>query len=286
MRHTMRWAGAFLAAGAAGAIAAAAAAPAAAETLLERGQYLVRSIAACGNCHTPRGPNGPMANMELAGGNKFEEKDFTAFSSNITPDRETGIGRWRDQQIIDAIREGKRPDGTTIGPPMPFDLYRNMSDNDVKAITAFIKSLRPIKNRVAKSEYKVPLPEFYGPKVRDVPYVPKTNKLGYGRYLAGPLGHCIECHTPMAEDGRRDFANRLGAGGQEFRGPWGTSVASNITPTNLARYNDSQLKAIITRGERPDGSKLLPPMGVGYYANLNETDLEALIVYLRSLPRK
>jgi mono/diheme cytochrome c family protein len=279
MRQSIRWAGAVL-------VAIAAAAPAAAETLIERGQYLVRSIAACGNCHTPRGPSGPIASMELAGGNKFEEKNFTAFAPNITPDKETGIGRWRDQQIIDAIREGKRPDGTTIGPPMPFDMYRYMSDNDVKAITAFIKSLRPIKNKVPKSEYKMPLPDFYGPKVRDVPYVPKTNKLPYGRDRAGPLGHCIECHTPMLEDGRRDFANRLGAGGEEFHGPWGTSVASNITPTNLARYTDSQLKAIITRGERPDGSKLLPPMGVSYYANINETDLEALIMYLRSLPRK
>src|SRR5262245_174788 len=83
---------------------------AAAETPLERGRYLVNSIVACGNCHTPQGPGGPVAGMELAGGLEFREEPFTAYASNITPDRDTGIGAWTDVQIVTAIREGKRPD--------------------------------------------------------------------------------------------------------------------------------------------------------------------------------
>src|SRR5579859_1063762 len=264
----------------------AAAAPAGAETLLERGRYLVNSIVACGNCHTPRGPGGPAAGMELAGGTRFDEKPFTAYAPNITRDRETGIGRWKDQQIIDAIREGRRRDGTLIGPPMPIDMYRDISDNDAKAIVAYVKSVRPVKHKVQKSEYRISLPESYGPRVKDVPYVPKTNKLAYGRYLAGPLGHCVECHTPMGEGGHRDFADRLGAGGFELHGPWGTSVSANITPTGIGRYSDAQLKTVITRGVRPDGSKLMPPMAVSYYARMNDADLDALVAYLRSLPAK
>lgn len=119
----------------------AAATGANAESRLERGRYLMQSIVACGNCHTPQGPDGPMSGMELAGGLKIEDKPFTAIASNITPDRETGIGKWTDAQIITAIREGRRPDGSIIGPPMPIGLYRGMSDNEARAIVACLRSL-------------------------------------------------------------------------------------------------------------------------------------------------
>ena len=75
-----------------------------AETLLERGTYLMKGIVACGNCHTPKGPKGEIKEMEFAGGFKWDEKPFTAYASNITPDIETGIGSWTDDQIIKAIR--------------------------------------------------------------------------------------------------------------------------------------------------------------------------------------
>ncbi|MGB0750258.1 MAG: cytochrome c [Magnetospiraceae bacterium] len=107
-----------------------------AETPLERGTYLMNSIVACGNCHTPMGPNGPMMDKELSGGPTIEIEGMVAVPANITPDPETGIGNWTDEEIILAIREGKRPDGTIIGPPMPIEQYRGMSDNDAKAIVA------------------------------------------------------------------------------------------------------------------------------------------------------
>ena len=103
----------------------------ASESLFERGDYLINGIVACGNCHTPQGPDGPLAGMELAGGLVIEEPEFTVVTPNITPDPETGIGRWSDEEIIAAIREGRRPDGSIIGPPMPIGLYRGMSDRDV-----------------------------------------------------------------------------------------------------------------------------------------------------------
>src|SRR5262249_3909148 len=99
------------------------------ETPLERGTYLMQSIVACGNCHTPKDRDGqPIADRELVGGFVINAPIFHSVSPNITPDKETGIGNWTDDQIVDAIRNGKRPDGTIIGPPMPIAYYRNLSD--------------------------------------------------------------------------------------------------------------------------------------------------------------
>jgi mono/diheme cytochrome c family protein len=261
-------------------------APAADSPALQRGRALMQGIVACGNCHTPQGPQGPMPGMELAGGLPFVEPPFTAHASNITPDKDTGIGRWTDAQIVTAIREGRRPDGSLIGPPMPIGLYRGISDNDAAAIVAYLRSVPAVKNAVKKSEYRVPLPPSYGPPVGKVASVPETDRLAWGRYLAGPLGHCMECHSTPGPQGAPDLGNKLGAGGMAFNGPWGTSVASNITPTGLARYSDAELKTVITTGVRPDGSRLKPPMGTAYYANMRPAELDAVVAYLRSLPPK
>lgn len=255
-----------------------------AETRVERGRYLTESIVACGNCHTPQGPDGPLPGMALAGGLKIEEKPFTAYGSNITPDKATGIGRWTDAQIIAAIREGRRPDGSLIGPPMPIGLYRGLSDSDVRAIVAYLRTVKPVRNKVQKSEYRMPLPPSYGPPVGKVRDVPKTDRVAYGRYLAGPAGHCIECHSPPGPNGAPDLEGKLGAGGFSFSGPWGVSVSTNITPAGLGRYSDADLKKVITTGIRPDGTRLKPPMGVSYYARMRAGDLEALVAYLRTLP--
>lgn len=258
-----------------------------AQTPLERGRYLMQAVVACGNCHTPQGPNGPEPGKELAGGLPFDEPGFKAYASNITPDVDTGIGRWSDAQIVTAIREGKRPDGSLIGPPMPVGQYRHMSDRDAAAIVAYLRSVPPVKNAVPRSDYsKIKLPPAWGPPVGKVAEVPRSDPVAYGRYLAGPLAHCIECHSTPGPDGTPDVANQLGGGGIKFPGPWGESVAANITPTGLARYSDAQLKKIITTGVRPDGTRLKPPMGVPYYAHMSAADQTALVAYLRSLPRK
>jgi mono/diheme cytochrome c family protein len=254
-----------------------------AETPLERGTYLMRGIVACGNCHTPKGPQGELPGMELAGGVTFQEDVFTAVSPNITPDAETGIGKWTDAQIIAAIREGKRPDGTIIGPPMPIALYREMADDDVNAILAYMRSVKPVANKTAKSQYKIPLPPSYGPPVEKVAPVARTDKVTYGKYLAGPLGHCVECHSTPGANGAPDFVNHTGGGGMHFNGPWGVSYAPNITPTGVAKYSDDEMKNAITKGVRPDGSRLMPPMAYGYYRNIAPADLDAIVAYLRTL---
>lgn len=257
-----------------------------AETPLERGRYLMQSIVACGNCHTPQGPDGPLPGREMAGGMVIEEPPFTARVPNITPDRETGIGGWTDAQIVAAIRDGRRPDGSLIGPPMPVARYRGMADEDAAALVAYLRQLPAVKNAVGKSEYRVPLPPSYGPPVGRVPAVDRADRLAWGRYLAGPLGHCIECHSTPDANGVPDVDKGLAGGGMRFSGPWGVSVAPPLTPARLGRYGDGQLKTLITQGLRPDGSRLLPPMGVGYYARMTADDLDALVAWLRSLPAR
>lgn len=261
-----------------------AAAAASAETPLERGRYLMNSIVACGNCHTPKGP--AAAGREFAGGTRMNLPLGIIHVPNITPDPETGIGKWTDVQLVAAIREGRRPDGSIIGPPMPMELYRDLSDEDVIALVAYMRSVTPIVNKVPRSEYKIALPESYGPPVVTVPPVSKQDKVAYGAYLAGPAGHCIECHSTPGPAGAPDMVNMLGAGGLEFHGPWGVSIARNITPTNLGDWSDTDIKKAITDGVRPDGSKLMPPMGYPYYKNISEFDLSAIVAYLRTLPPK
>ncbi|WP_188966816.1 cytochrome c [Neoroseomonas lacus] len=252
---------------------------------LARGRYLVESIAGCGNCHTPKGPQGDLPGLALAGGQVFDEQPFRAVASNITPDPDTGIGRWTDAQIARAIREGIRPDGRIIGPPMPIELYRGISDNDLAAMVAYLRSVPPVRHAVPASEYRMPLPPAYGPPVAHVPDPPANDPVARGAYLAGPVGHCIECHTPMVEGGRRDWS-RTGAGGQPFPGPWGTSVARNITPDHehgIGAWSDAQIIRAVAEGVSADGRPLFPPMGFSYYARISPADLRDLIAYLRSL---
>ena len=158
----------------------------AAETPLERGTYLMKSVAACPVCHTPWDEDGQIADKHFAGGLVFEEDEYTAYASNITPDVETGIGGWSDEEIVIGIREGKRPDGSIIGPAMPIALYRGMSDRDAQAIVAYLRSIPPIRNEVPASEYEIPLPADYGPPLGEVPEVAYYDLGAYGEYLAGP----------------------------------------------------------------------------------------------------
>lgn len=258
-----------------------------AETPAERGAYLVNTIAACGNCHTPKNPDGSeQRDKTLAGGFVIELPPFTAIAPNITQDAETGIGRWTDQQIARAIREGVRPNGTVIGPPMPVEFYSKISDRDVAAIVAHLRAVAPVRNAVAKSVYRVKLPESWGNAAGDPDPPPQPDQVAYGAYLAGPVGHCMECHTPMRADGMgRDLA-RAGAGGPPVPGPDGLVAPPNITPdreTGIGRWTDGEIKRAITRGVSRDGRMLSPPMPFAYYARMTIRDLDAVVAYLRSL---
>ena len=258
------------------------AAPVRAESQLDRGRYLVETLAGCGNCHTPRGPTGPLKDKKFAGGEIIKHADFTAVTPNIMPDPRTGIGNWSDDQIALAIREGRRPDGRLLGPAMPSRSYRSLADEDVKAIVAYLRSVPPVDNPItAESHYDKPLPVSRGPPVEHVDAPPKEDKIAYGQYLAGPLARCMDCHTEPPRPGE---AARLGAGGKEFHGPWGISVSANLTPSGLGDWSDAEIEQAIRSGISRDGRKLFPPMPFAAYKNIADDDMAALIAYLRSLP--
>jgi hypothetical protein len=133
-------------------------------TVMERGRYVIEIAAACGFCHTPRGADGQLLpNMKLAGGRVIADRGFRAVVPNITPDPDTGIGRWSDAEIAAAIREGRRTDGTLIGPVMPIALYRGLSDHDLMAMVAYLRAVPPVQHAVTeRSTYPFPLTQ-YGP---------------------------------------------------------------------------------------------------------------------------
>jgi mono/diheme cytochrome c family protein len=251
---------------------------------VERGDYLVNSIMGCGNCHTPAGPQGFDTSMALAGRLVEDSPAMHAVSANITPGGP--VKDWTDEQLAKAIREGIRPDGSLIGPPMPFEVYNAISDDDLASIVAYLRTAPAVEHDPGKSTYNIPLPPAWGPPVTAVAAVPEGVTVEYGAYLAGPLGHCVVCHTPQLPTGQFDFENKLGAGGMEFAGPGGVVVAANITPTGLSHYSDEELATLITHGTRPDGSVLQPPMPTYFLANLKPDDVKALILYLRQLPPK
>ena len=273
---------------------------------VERGEYLVRGPAACGSCHTPMGPLtknkndrrvGPIPGMEFAGHAEGDDSFGQVTYTNLTPGGP--IASWTDEEVVRSIREGIRPDGSTIGPPMLIPVYRHLSDNDVKSIALFLRSLPAVENDLPPSKYNMPLPKSYGPPVGHIQDISEKNKVEYGAYLAGPVAHCTLCHTAWGKEENimKFFMNPpdykglmtlpgLGQGGMEFKGTWGMAIAANITshPTALGRYTDEEVKKMITHGIHPSGMKLMPCMPYSYYAKMTEQDLDALIAYLRTIP--
>jgi len=271
-------------------LAAVTIAAASGEELRERGAYLVNTIGACGKCHTPRDAAGRwMANLALSGGFLFDDREFGhVMAPNITPDLETGIGKWSEAQIVTALRDGLRTDGTIIRPPMPISVYRQLSDRDAAAIAAYLHSVKPIRRTVARTQFIAPGPPTYGPPVTHVDEVPQGDKVAYGGYLAGPVGHCVLCHTPPG-GGKPFDMSRAYSGARELpdlTNPGALTVSRNITSDpehGIGRWSDAEIKRAITDGIRPDGQKLSVTMAFAWYAKIAPADLDAIVAYLRSL---
>ena len=256
-----------------------------AETPLERGAYLVEVVGACGNCHSPVDGNGSRNGPALSGGPALLSPAFEAYAPNITSDPKTGLGTWSEDQIVTALREGKTPDGHVLRPPMPVPLFRTMSDGDARAVAAYLKSLPPTERETPVSTYRAPMPAGYGPPVGSVAEPPRDNPVAYGAYLA-KLGHCMQCHTPIGADGKRDFANRLGAGGLAVDISWGSRIAANITPdpgTGIGTWTDEQVIAALSHGVDKDGASLSPIMPWPYFQGMKPEDLKAIVAWLRTL---
>ena len=261
-----------------------------ADPVLERGTYLA-AVGGCAVCHTPVDwtTMRPMMDKMLAGGLTVKEEFGTWTSPNITPDPETGIGKWTDEQIMAGIRDGVRPDGSKIHPIMPWPFYRNMTDDDAKALTAYLKAQKPVENKVERNKLpEIPL-QLPPPNRVD----PVDDPVGHGAYLAS-LMHCVACHTPMTEKGP-DF-KRAFAGGMEFHAPEqmadkveGQLFASNITSdaeTGIGAWTEDDIVKAITQMVRPDGRPIMPPMAfyAPFWSQLTPEDAAAVAKFVKAIP--
>ena len=277
--------------------------PANADALVERGSYLVNTILACGNCHTPKAPDGsPIAGKELSGGGiSFTTPAFNAVAANITPDKETGIGTWSDEDIKRALTEGTRPSqarlpGVALAAVMPTSFYKALLPGDLDAIVAYLRTVKPIRNEVSLPEYKMPVVhQSYPDAERRFTAEDMKDPVRLGAYLS-TIGHCMECHSAW-DKGVSDHESGLGAGGRKFdpsmvhgvQAGWKGSIARNITshPTNgLGNWTDDEIKRAITSGVSRDGKKLGPPMAFNWYAGLRADDLSAIVTWLRTVPAR
>jgi mono/diheme cytochrome c family protein len=260
-----------------------------AQVPVERGKYLVNTILTCQNCHTPKGERGaPVYERDLSSGLSWDEPPFKVTASNITQDKDTGIGNWSNADIEKALRKGERPNGVRLAAIMPSDFYEIMTPSDMSAVVAYLKTVKPVKQTFPDPVYRIALPRHIPPGA-EKPFTDAdmADKVKKGFYLV-TIGHCMECHTPLTPKGR-DFENRYGAGGFDFPGPWGKSTSRNITShkeKGIGAWSDAEIKRAITDGVSRDGSRLKPPMGYEFYKNMTSGDLDAIVAYLRTVPPK
>jgi mono/diheme cytochrome c family protein len=255
-------------------------------SLVERGEYLARA-ADCMVCHTTPGAK------EYTGGLGFKLPFGTLYSTNITPDKETGIGNYSDQEFLDALRHGTRRDGARLYPAMPYTSYTYVSDADGLAIKAYLFGLAPVRAAAPANTLMFPFNQrwamtfwsaLFNPDQRFSPDTSKSPEWNRGAYLAEALAHCGECHTPrnlaFALDNRKKFAGAVTAGWRAF------NISSDKT-TGLGAWRDDDIVSYLSIGHAAGHGTASGPMGEAVdhsFSKLVPEDIRALTVYLRSIP--
>ncbi len=266
-------------------MAAAWSAPAAAQGDAKRGEYLAKA-GGCVGCHTAGEKEQP-----YAGGRALKTPFGTFYGPNITPHPEAGIGRWTEADFINAMRQGRRPDGANYFPAFPYPSFTRIADSDLRDLWAYLRTLPPSARASKAHELNFPFGWrflvtfwkwlFFTPGTfTEIPGA--SAAVNRGAYLVQALGHCGECHTPRNFLGgmKRD---RLLAGGKT---PEGKDV-SNLTPTNLKKYGDKDLADFLFTGVTADGDSPAEAMAEvirNTTSQLTPQDMGAMIAYLRSLP--
>jgi mono/diheme cytochrome c family protein len=272
---------------------------------LERGAYLVNQAMSCGACHTTREggalTGGERTDMYLAGNDlDLPKLGFRFWIPNLTSDVETGLGAWSDDEIMRAIRDGVAKDGHFMFPMMPFTSYAHVSDEDLRAIVAYLRAAPPVKHArtIAKNQFGfffqflIDRGAIQHLPAQDVPPPARADqdRLKYGEYVMR-LGHCWECHSATAS-GPRDVGESGFLAGwnepQEFPGV-GAVYFRNLTPdpeTGLGKYTAAQIERALRTGKRLDGKPMAVPMSlfIPHLSGLTEEDMGALVAYLKSVP--
>jgi mono/diheme cytochrome c family protein len=251
-----------------------------------RGEYLTRA-ADCVACHTAPG------GKPFAGGRAFRLPFGTLYSSNITPDKRTGIGDWSDDDFVRALHEGISRDGKHLYPVFPYPSYTLMTRNDVLAIKTYLLSRGPVQNVPPANDLTFPFNQRYlmwfwnllfNPDHRFEPNTSQTAEWNRGAYLSEALGHCGDCHTPR--NVLQGLSSSRKFGGAVIEG-W---KAYNITPDpawGIGEWSDRQLTEYLTTGHAQGRSSAAGPMGEAVDDSLRfliSDDIRAMCVYLKSVP--
>jgi len=265
----------------------------------KRGDYLVKHVVACLGCHSKRDWNlfgAPVVGHPGSGGSCFNERwgmPGRVCPPNITPDKSSGLGAWTDGEVMRAIREGVDRHGDALFPLMPYRAYRTLSDEDTRAIVAYLRSLKRRSAEVEKSDIDF-LASFFitlgpAPLAGPVSAPPPGETAAYGEYLATVAG-CKDCHTPTDSD-HRPLPGQEFAGGRVFKSPFGEVRAPNLTPhaTGLGSWNKQTFIARFQAfAEKSAAVEVHPgkntPMPWLEYAGMTPEDLGAIFAYLKKLP--
>lgn len=260
--------------------------------LVAKGQYIFAVAGGCA-CHTvPK-------ETPHAGARAFPIPLGTVYSTNITQDKETGLGAWTDQQLIDAIIKGIRRDGSRILPVMPYEKYSGMAQEDVKALVSYMRTLKPVKKPTPELKTRVPFMRSLGTSVylklfgrfsTSPPLAPKAG-IERGRYLVDHVSLCGDCHTPRNFAGVPKSSLYLAGAGQDI-GPLGEAVP-NITPdkdTGIGSWKREDIAELLISGTKPDFDNV---QGLMYeviqgtphgYKDMKKDDALAIADYLKTIP--
>jgi len=254
--------------------------------IVKRGEYLAKA-ADCMVCHTAPGA------ADYAGGLAFPLPFGTLYSTNITADKDTGIGNYSDQDFLNAVRRGIRKDGARLYPAMVYTSYTFMTDSDVLAIKAYLFSLPAVRRENRQDTLIFPFNQRWSmifwslafvPNTRFAPNTAKSAEWNRGAYIAEALAHCGECHTPrnlaFALDNHRKFAGAVAAG-------WRAYDITSDKGTGIGSWSDEEVFAYLAKGHATGRGTASGPMGEAVdhsFSQMDRADIRALVMYLRSIP--
>jgi mono/diheme cytochrome c family protein len=260
--------------------------------LVAKGQYIFSVAGGCA-CHSdPKG-------AQHAGGRAFPVLFGTVYSTNLTGDKETGLGGWTDQQIADAITKGVGRDGSRSLPVMPYGPYSGMAQDDLKALIAFLRTLKPVRKPTPELQTSVPLLRSvaaegwlnaFGQFFTSPATAPKSG-IERGKYLTEHVAICGDCHTPRSSIGVPNRSMYM-AGAAKDIGPLGERVP-NTTPdkeTGIGTWKREEIADLLIIGTKPDLDYVRGLMydviqGTSHgYRNMSREDALAIADYLKSIP--
>lgn len=251
--------------------------------LLERGAQLA-AVGNCIACHTVPGEKA------FAGGLPLPTPFGTIYSTNITPDPETGIGRWSEEAFRRAMREGVDREGRHLYPAFPYDHFTRVTDEDNRALYAYLMTREPVRAEPRQNDLVFPLgfrPLLAGWKFLFLdkgphqPVAEQSAEWNRGAYLAEGLGHCGACHTPRNALGAADSSRHFGGGEAEG---WIAYAINESSPAPIP-WNEDSLAFYLRNGWHELHGVSRGPMAevTGNLGGLPDSDIEAIAIYVASI---